>query len=749
MPFGDYVDFADCVSKNSDKEDPEAYCGYIKHQTEAFRHVDFTRIYDEFCNYYKQSGRGESEYYAWVKALSLDETKDYSACQESFRWAKDMLQFLKEDADNKYYQILLGFPLESMNGNVYKERDLIAAALSLKGKHPSLNHKADFWFNESNPYGVLSVVDAKYEDGAIETILKVPKDAICPICNGAKMTELIDTKRIVNVSLEGKCLNDEDVYGRCDGFVFTDPPFTLLTSDVLPGIPLARIKPMEAYLPFSQSSKCKRQQKMKKNKRKKIKPTIVEDTMIPDNRVPGNRATMTQPPVDVNVLSMTDPNFKGTIGTPIQTDDALHSETQSSGNVNVPVGKSPADYQMKSGTTLTHTPPTTPTETREQSEPEFADHQGPYAPMDGPPDDETVPKPEDIRTGPPKSKPPEDSDVEFPEGAPTFLPATEKPEVEVGTAPSKAGSTDVKVGPAPVEQQDEPVFVPPCPEGEHRDAEGNCVPNETAEQVEPCPDGEHRDADGHCVPDAPIEQDFTSTTVTTDSGSDGSEVTKTVTTHQCPVGSHWDDAKYDCVPDDAPATLVITTEQTEEPCQDGYHRNDEGDCVPDEPLDERVKRIKAETRELMAVAQSAKLQKDMGNIETIWIDRYTKLDRAHQKQQIHNRSQGKIMKQQLASIRKEQLRCEDLRVENRELKNRHSDATRLTTKYAHTMEDLKIENAQLKTKYHSALSTNLSLSKKITVANEEYLDLAKAKEQLADKLTKARNFSKKTLKLRV
>src|SRR6516165_8425446 len=33
-PFAGYTDFADCVSKNSDKGDPDAYCGYIKHRVE-------------------------------------------------------------------------------------------------------------------------------------------------------------------------------------------------------------------------------------------------------------------------------------------------------------------------------------------------------------------------------------------------------------------------------------------------------------------------------------------------------------------------------------------------------------------------------------------------------------------------------------------------------------------------------------------------------------------------------------------
>lgn len=35
MPFGEYEDFADCVAKNQNKEDPEAYCATIKRQIEG------------------------------------------------------------------------------------------------------------------------------------------------------------------------------------------------------------------------------------------------------------------------------------------------------------------------------------------------------------------------------------------------------------------------------------------------------------------------------------------------------------------------------------------------------------------------------------------------------------------------------------------------------------------------------------------------------------------------------------------
>lgn len=34
MPFADYKNFADCVNKNRDKKNPQAYCGFIQAQIE-------------------------------------------------------------------------------------------------------------------------------------------------------------------------------------------------------------------------------------------------------------------------------------------------------------------------------------------------------------------------------------------------------------------------------------------------------------------------------------------------------------------------------------------------------------------------------------------------------------------------------------------------------------------------------------------------------------------------------------------
>lgn len=226
----------------------------------ANRHPDFEYILGEFQRYYckgeKNCPKAAQEYQAWLAALKLNDSKSYGQSRESFQWAKDMISRFKEDAKNVYYKVLVGFPTKSMNRNVYKERDLVAAAHTLVGKHPSVNHKDEYRLSPTNPHnrwGVVTVVGAAPEDGAIEAILQVPKTAKCPVCNGALLTELIDAKRIYNVSLEGACTggtSGPDGNNVCDGFEFTEAGFSLLTSDVLPGIPMTKIYPIESFLGF-------------------------------------------------------------------------------------------------------------------------------------------------------------------------------------------------------------------------------------------------------------------------------------------------------------------------------------------------------------------------------------------------------------------------------------------------------------------------------------------------------------------
>ncbi len=203
------------------------------------RHADFERIRNEFIKYYGGVEAGDREYHAWLKALNLDETKSYAFSQkEKFSFIKPMLAKFKEDKDNVYYKVLVGFPLTSMNDNLYTQSKLSAAANGLVDAFDcNLNHLAGY-----DLPGVRYVA-AKFEDGAVEAVLKVPKSLRCSIDltqhmydigEGKPLYEWIDEHVIVNQSLEA---SEEG------GFHFTGS--ALLTKDTLPGIPLSRIFPLE------------------------------------------------------------------------------------------------------------------------------------------------------------------------------------------------------------------------------------------------------------------------------------------------------------------------------------------------------------------------------------------------------------------------------------------------------------------------------------------------------------------------
>ncbi len=207
--------------------------------SEVKRHPDFERIRDEFIKYYGKED-GISEYKAFLKALNLDETKNYAYSQrEKFSFLKPMLKKLKEDKDNAYYRVLVGFPLKSMNDNLYTKSKLSAAAGSLVNAFDcNVNHMSGLKLP-----GVRYIA-ADFEDGAVEAVLRVPKAILCDVNldkhtyavgEGRPLYELIDEGIFYNQSLEASEIGEFHFVGSA-----------LLTKDTLPGIPLSKIMPLES-----------------------------------------------------------------------------------------------------------------------------------------------------------------------------------------------------------------------------------------------------------------------------------------------------------------------------------------------------------------------------------------------------------------------------------------------------------------------------------------------------------------------
>jgi hypothetical protein len=199
------------------------------------RHSDFQKIYDAFmwryCKDKKECEEGKRVYYAWLNKLGLDDTKPYQKPQEKFSWIKPYINFLKEDEKAKYFKVEALFPLSSMNDNVYTKDELLQAARSLVGKTVDLNHT-----DEKLPE--VTIYDAQYEDNCVECLLRVAKES--------KALQMIENDEILQVSIEADCLRgtEQTPEGNvCHGLVFTG--LALLTKDVLPGVPLTRIMPVE------------------------------------------------------------------------------------------------------------------------------------------------------------------------------------------------------------------------------------------------------------------------------------------------------------------------------------------------------------------------------------------------------------------------------------------------------------------------------------------------------------------------
>ena len=183
--------------------------------------------------------KGKQVYYAWLNKLGLDDTKPYRKPQEAFNWAKSIFNLIKQDNEAKYYKVEALFPVVSMNNNIYTEEELVRAARTLIGKPVSLNHK--------HVLRGVEIVDAEYEDGAVEVLLRVLKTAGRGL--GLNICNMIENGEILHVSIEASCRNislepvDGELGRKCEGLVFTG--LALLTKDVLPGVPLTRIEPLE------------------------------------------------------------------------------------------------------------------------------------------------------------------------------------------------------------------------------------------------------------------------------------------------------------------------------------------------------------------------------------------------------------------------------------------------------------------------------------------------------------------------
>lgn len=99
MPMGEYSSFADCVSKNKGKDDPKAYCGYIKNQIEGGKKKEEVMDFPEHELFHLEETLKTEERPFMINEDAIrqeqpdndedDEDNEYCGCDEGTRLRKD------------------------------------------------------------------------------------------------------------------------------------------------------------------------------------------------------------------------------------------------------------------------------------------------------------------------------------------------------------------------------------------------------------------------------------------------------------------------------------------------------------------------------------------------------------------------------------------------------------------------------------------------------------------------------------
>lgn len=710
MPFGPYTDHADCVAKNQDKEDPDAYCATIKRQAEGerLRHSDFKKINRQFLHHIKDECDAIKRYYHWIAALNLDETCSYAnSMREQFKWVRRHVDFKawKEDRHAKYWMVDAAYPVESMNENIYSLQELQEATRTAKGTSANLNHKF--------PLPTVSIEAAKYEDGVAECVVRVPKNLMCPICDTSKtINELIEDGEIVNVSLEAVCTLESDDPRKCEGMEFTG--LALLTNATLPGIPLTRLMPLEHIMVEAFKAETQTKQKInlkEKNNMKKV--TKIRLVAKEQDEEPS---------------------------TNLQTQ--LTSLQKEIDTLNDKVYGADADPESKVKLDILYAKKQKLLDTIGAAKEQVTTPDCPEGKMWSATLGQCV-----------------DDDYNEPtaESSGPEMPALE-PSTDIGNLDKLANAV------LPDEHGN-------CPEGYIKSKDGQlCIETET------CPENQHFDQTLlKCVSDNVPEPTGPVTSVgigptekkepdsaTHDTGPDVDVHLRELPRPELEEPTQKDiklEPRHLEQPDNAPSIEPVTDDQAGKElgdagdphkCLDGHHYDYEADmCVPDTLLTERIRRYKAEDKVQKAKDKIYGQRVQMERLNARWEKRYSGLSTQYEQMLGGMKQRAKRIRNLESSLGKTRQEREDLRVELRQFKGDFADRTRDNKQLEGLNSDLRIENATLKKKYHAGLATNLDLSRKNTQANEDYLAIARERDELKEKLIKARIMAKKTLKIKI
>ena len=238
MPFGQYDSFADCVSKNSDKDDANAYCGFIMHQVEGGIRGAYDARFEPF----------EKDGHHFLKVFAIDD-----GVFNQNKWG------VTKEATKQALQTLIGKPLVGPPDAGHGPRTDDDALLDWFERDHTIGKFVDVGENDRYAWGIAEVMDAKAWAEINAGKWKYVSPMIQPLEEHISMAgEMVDKYRFRHVAFVDKPAYGPlaNVKGTCTAQDFRFCNFAAavdtLRSDVKKGLPSP-----QNYMPTEEEFKAK------------------------------------------------------------------------------------------------------------------------------------------------------------------------------------------------------------------------------------------------------------------------------------------------------------------------------------------------------------------------------------------------------------------------------------------------------------------------------------------------------------
>lgn len=189
MPFGEYKNFKDCVAKNQDKKDPEAYCAKIQKQIEGSQYMDDDKLDVTASMPIVVTASEEDDDNTFTIAAAKVGSKSFSATGTKYNFTKESLEACTKSWEGG----IITLNHERLDDGVIKaawfdeETDLVMMTIACDNPETAKRMRAGEATGVSIEASLLDVTDDNDVvafNGTGVSVIFYPEQPACPLKDG-------------------------------------------------------------------------------------------------------------------------------------------------------------------------------------------------------------------------------------------------------------------------------------------------------------------------------------------------------------------------------------------------------------------------------------------------------------------------------------------------------------------------------------------------------------------------------------